>query len=111
MKTKTARKQDYLSKTCDGASFSDSTGSALKARTPAEAINLLERVQMEYMELDEELKKGKGDWTSAMKSNRRERYIQDDTWEAWRYAHTMLESMLRNFDPDFLSRTKEMYHE
>jgi len=84
----------------------DPAGYALRARTPAEAVNLLERVQMEYMELDEELKKGKGDWTRSMKSNRKERYIQDDTWEAWRYAHTMLESMLRTFDPDFLEKNK-----
>ena len=48
-----------------------------------ECSELLERVQKEYMELDDRLKKGKGVWPNHD-------YVKDDTWQSWKYTHTRL---------------------
>ena len=55
---------------------------------------VIERLRMEYAALDDEIRKGKGDWYKREE----ERYVRDETWAAWNHTHTVLEDILKDFD-------------
>lgn len=58
------------------------------------AVTIIKEIRDQYDFYKRSLDRGKGDWPG-------QNYVKDDTWNGWLNACSVLEGLLRRFDPEF----------